>query len=270
MPGVNRVIRLDAIVRDRLPVWDRMPSMLRGGVLAVLRQLTRLNDIEALLIAHKDARGAAFIDAFFKALDFSCSVSSGDKARIPATGRLIVVANHPLGAMDALALLRTILDVRPDVRVVVNQTLTQVGSLAENFLPFDMFSARPRKSQLAAIEQALREEAALLIFPAADVSRRTTAGLRDRSWLPGAVRLACKHRAPLLPVFIGGRNSRTFYVVSFFSRTLEVLLLPRQIFYQRGKTVSLTIGNLIPATDPAPPATIDWLRQRVYELAGKS
>ena len=263
-------ILLDEILRDRFPAWDGMPWILRAGALAMVGWLTRMDDIEALLASHAEKRGGAFLDDVFEDLDFSWLVSSCDNARIPSEGRLVIVANHPLGAMDALALLRAVLDVRSDVRVVVNELLMHVGSLAGHFLPFDMFSARPRKSDVVAMGRALEQEAALLIFPSGDVSRLTTAGLWDRSWFRGAAHLACKYHAPVLPVFIGGRNSWVFYVLSFFSRTLAVLLLPRQIFRQRGRTIPLTIGDLIPAKVFAQSAQITLLRKHVYQLGNNS
>ncbi|MGH9173996.1 MAG: 1-acyl-sn-glycerol-3-phosphate acyltransferase [Vicinamibacterales bacterium] len=248
-----------------------MPLLLRRRALALVRRLTRIDEIDDLLASHADTHGAAFLDTIFAHLDFSVRVSSCDNARIPAKGRLIIVANHPLGAMDALALLRVVLDVRSDVHVVVNQLLMQVESLTDHFLPFDMFAARPRKKDVAAMRRALEREAALLIFPSGDVSRMTRAGLRDRRWFGGAAHLAHKYDAPVLPVFIGGRNSWLFYPISFLSRTIGVLLLPRQIFRQRGKTLRLRIGDPIPARAFSESAMsrsvqIERLRQHVYEL----
>lgn len=263
-------IRLDEVLRDRLPVWNRIPSILHAAALALVRRLTRIDDVEALVALQAEKRGATFIDGFFEDLGFSCVVSEADKARIPAEGRVVIVANHPLGAMDALALLRTVLGVRSDVRVVANELLMHVDGLAGHFLPFDMFAARPRKSHVAAFGRALEREEALLMFPSGDVSRLTPSGLRDRTWLRGAAHLACKHHAPVLPVFIGGRNSWVFYVLSFVSRTVAALLLPRQVLHQRGRAIKLTIGDLIPATMFAQAAQADALRTHVYAIGQRA
>jgi putative hemolysin len=231
-----------------------------------VRRLTRIDDVEALVAAHAEKRAVAFIDHFFEDLNFSYFVSDGDKARIPGAGRLVIIANHPLGAMDALAVLRTVLDVRSDIQVVSNELTQHVSSLAEHLLPFDMFSARPRKSHVAAMGRVLERDAALLIFPSGEVSRLTAAGVRDRPWFRGAAHLAHKYQAPVLPVFIEGRNSWIFYLLSFFSRTITVFLLPRQIFRQRGKTIRLTIGDPIPAAALPADAGVEMLRTNVYQL----
>jgi putative hemolysin len=259
-------ISLDEILRDRLPAWNKIPRVLHAGALALVRRLTRIDDVEALVAAQAEKRGATFIDGFFEDLDFSYVVSDADKARIPAAGRVVIVANHPLGAMDALALLRTVLGLRSDVRVVANELLMCVDGLAGHFLPFDMFAVRPRKSQVAAFGRALEREEALVMFPSGDVSRLTSSGLRDRTWLRGAAHLAYKHHASVLPVFIGGRNSWVFYVLSFLSRTVTALLLPQQIFHQRGRAIRLTIGDPIPATMFAQATQLDALRTHVYAM----
>ncbi len=259
-------ISLDEILRDRLPAWNKIPPILHAGALAVVRRLTRMDDVEALVASQADKRGAAFIDGLFEDLDFSYVVSDADKARIPAAGRVVIVANHPLGAMDALALLRTVLSLRSDVRVVANELLMRVDGLAGHFLPFDMFAAQPRKSHVAAFGRALEREEALVMFPSGDVSRLTRSGLRDRTWLRGAAHLAHKHHAPVLPVFIGGRNSWVFYVLSFLSRTVTALLLPRQVLHQRGRGIRLTIGEPIPATMFGRTEQVDALRTHVYAI----
>jgi len=259
-------ISLDEILRDRLPAWNRIPRILHAGALALVRRLTRIDDVEALVASQAEKRGAAFIDGLFSDLDFSYVVSDADKARIPVAGRVVIVANHPLGAMDALALLRTVLGRRSDVRVVANELLMRVDGLAGHFLPFDMFAAHPRKSHVAAFGRALEREEALVMFPSGEVSRLTASGVRDRTWLRGAAHLAYKHHAPVLPVFIGGRNSWVFYVLSFLSRTVTALLLPRQILHQRGRAIRLTIGDLIPDTTFGRAEQVDALRAHVYAI----
>jgi putative hemolysin len=264
------VLWLDEIWLEMFPRWHGMPEIVRAGAIAMARRLTRIDEIDSLLRSHANEHGAAFLDGIFKDLDFSFSVSDGDRARIPSRGRLIIVANHPLGALDALALVRAVLDVRPDVRVVANNLLMHIENLAGHFLPYT-FSARVHRNLVTGIGRALERESALMIFPSGAVSRLTRAGVQDPQWVPGAARLARKYNAPVLPVFIGGRNSWSFYALAPLSPTLAMLLLPRQIFLQRGRTLRLKIGESIPATvfaeSPFEPCDeIGRLREHVYRL----
>ena len=69
--------------------------------------------------------------------------------RIPARGRLLVVANHPSGALDALALLHCVGRVRRDVRIVANDLLSLVEALDGLLLPVRILGGRPSEQSLA-------------------------------------------------------------------------------------------------------------------------
>ncbi|OYV66307.1 MAG: hypothetical protein B7Z72_11580, partial [Gemmatimonadetes bacterium 21-71-4] len=62
---------------------------------------------------------------------------------------------HVLGGLDGLAVLRALLEVRSDVRVVANELLAELPGLNELLLPYGVFSRRPQKERLAAIGEAL-------------------------------------------------------------------------------------------------------------------
>ena len=64
---------------------------------------------------------------------------------IPATGRVLIVANHPLGGLDGLALLRLIGLIRRDVLIVVNELLLNIKPLKGVFLPIDVFGQDTKK-----------------------------------------------------------------------------------------------------------------------------
>lgn len=81
-----------------------------------------------------------------------------------------MVANHPLGMQDALALLQLIGSVRLDVSILGNDWLATVPQLGRLRLPVDVFG-KGAASQLRGIYRALDDGQALIIFPAGEVSR---------------------------------------------------------------------------------------------------
>src|SRR3546814_6987379 len=87
--------------------------------------------------------------------DWSSDVCSSDlddgAARIPAKGRLLIVANHPSGALDALALLDLVGKVRRDVRIVANDVLSLVEPLSELLLPLRILGGNAGADRLRAI-----------------------------------------------------------------------------------------------------------------------
>jgi putative hemolysin len=215
--------------------------------MALGERLFHLREVRAFLAEHSEARSAELLDEIFERLDVSLSIALRDRMRIPAEGRLVVVANHPLGGLDGLAVLRAILEVRPDVRIVANEILAELPGLSDLFIPYDVFSRHPQKDRLAVIDGALDRGEAVIFFPAAEVARPSWHGIRERRWRRGAVRFARTHSAPVLPVWVRARNSFWFYLASLVNRSASMLLLPHELFNKGGCTIVLKVGDPIPA-----------------------
>ncbi|MFH7467804.1 hypothetical protein RA282_28390, partial [Pseudomonas syringae pv. tagetis] len=79
-------------------------------------------------------------------------------AKIPATGRLLIVANHPSGALDALALLDAVGRIRRDVRIVANDLLGAIAPLQDLLLPVRILGGKAQRGSLHAVEEALAAE----------------------------------------------------------------------------------------------------------------
>src|SRR5579859_7639283 len=66
-------------------------------------------------------------------------VDATDQARIPATGPVVVVANHPYGMLDGAILTVLLTRVRPDVKVLTNFVLGDVPELQKHCIFVDPF-----------------------------------------------------------------------------------------------------------------------------------
>tara|TARA_R100000005_G_scaffold5644_1_gene2767 strand:+ start:6693 stop:8420 length:1728 start_codon:yes stop_codon:yes gene_type:complete len=221
---------------------------------------------------HPDLQGMEFVDRVLQYFDFTLKVPARELGRVPASGRVIIVANHPLGSLDGLALLQQVGRIRQDVKVVANELLTAIKPLDPLLLPVhNMGGGTPRKN-LQRIREHVEAEGALIIFPAGEVSRFGVKGVKDGAWNPGFVRIADAARAPVLPVYVAGRNSIFFYSLSFLSRPLSTLWLVREMFKQEHNTVSARVGAPIPwgnyrQASSSPPVLADLFRRHVYRLA---
>jgi len=192
-------------------------------------------------------RGFDFVEEVLRYFDFDLRLKEQERARIPSTGRVVIAANHPIGSLDGLALLKLVRSVRPDVKVVANELLTAIGPLHDVLLPVaNMGTAGSARDNLKAIKEHLLADGALIIFPAGEVSRLSPGGVRDCEWQSGFVKLASSTRSPILPVYVAGRNSLFFYSLSALARPLSTLWLVREMFKQSHNTVDARIGRPVP------------------------
>ncbi len=240
-------IDIRATIEQKNPeFFKKYPHFLSSLFIKGLERIIKVEEINAFLRKHGHVRGIAFIDELFEALDFTYMVSHKDIHKIPAEGRVILVANHPLGALDGLSLLKAVSEVRKDVKIIANDVLMNLENLSDYFLPYDVFTHRMQKAQVQRIAQALQDEQAVIFFAAAEVSRLGWKGIKDPAWLNGPVFFAKKYKVPILPVYFRAKNSFLFYLVSLFSKKLSMFLLPREIFKKRGKSIRMIIGDPIP------------------------
>ena len=84
---------------------------------------------------HPNLSDFDFVDAVLRYFDFDIRLREQERLRIPSEGRIVVVANHPIGSLDGLALLNLIRKIRPDVKVVANSVLSAIKPLGPLLLP---------------------------------------------------------------------------------------------------------------------------------------
>ncbi|ORJ50276.1 GNAT family N-acetyltransferase [Kluyvera intermedia] len=212
----------------------------------LLRRLLYEQEFQQFAANHPHLKGLDMVEQVLEHLQIRCTIPAYDLEQIPEQGPLVIIANHPTGTLDGLALMYAVSRVRRDVKVVTNRMLSHLEPLSSLFIPVDnMGGGRTRKASLQQMEAQLQNGGALIFFPAGEVSRLTRKGIRDGKWHPGFIKLATKFRAPLLPVWINARNSPLFYASALLSDTLPMLLLMQQMFRRRGTPLPITIGQRI-------------------------
>ncbi|MCA2024976.1 lysophospholipid acyltransferase family protein [Enterobacter sp. K16B] len=231
---------LDSVLDDlwpqaRLAPWQK----------SLLKRLFYEDEFQQFAAAHRHLKGLDMVEQVLEHLDIVCTISARDLEQIPEHGPLVIIANHPTGTLDGLALLYAVSRVRRDVKVVTNRMLTHLEPLSSLFIPVDNMGGRTAKTSLVQMEQHLQNAGVLIFFPAGEVSRPTRKGIRDKKWHPGFIKLAGKLRVPLLPVHIQAHNSLLFYASTLLSPTLSMLLLMQQMFRRRHSQLPIKIGQQI-------------------------
>lgn len=236
--------RLEQQLERRYPHWfaGRRASLTRP-LLRTLGRWSRFDEIGDFLARNGDRRDFEFITAALEFLQADYRVDPQALASIPASGRLLIVANHPSGALDALALLDAVGRVRRDVKIVANDMLSLLEPLSGLLLPVRVFGGGAGAESLRAIDQALAAEQCVIVFPAGEVSRLGLRGVRDSRWRQGFVRFARHSGAPVQPIRIVARNSALFYGASALYKPAATALLAREMFSRR--RLELRIGPML-------------------------
>lgn len=258
---------LEQHLRQSHPAWFRgRRGHIARRLLQGFSRWSRLPEAEAFLDAHGDLRGLAFVRAALGFLGVGETVDAASLAAIPAAGRLLIVANHPSGALDALALLDAVGRVRPDVKIVANDLLSSLLPLSDLILPVRVFGGPTGGERLRAIEDALEREQCVIVFPAGEVSRLRLQGVRDPRWRKGFVHFARRTGAPVLPVRVEARNSALFYGASALFKPAGTALLAREMFVRGRRSLRLHVGRCLRIDDVDAQTALRRVRRALYAL----
>ncbi|MBC23074.1 MAG: glycerol acyltransferase [Phycisphaerae bacterium] len=209
-------------------------------------------------------------------LDLRVDMPEEDLLRIPEQGPLVIVANHPFGAVDAISLMTVLARRRTDVKIIVNRMLGQIELIEDYLFNVDIFSSQQDGWENAgAIRDAIRwvrDGGVLLLFPAGEVSHLSlkTRKVSDPPWNVNAARLIQLTRAPVVPIYFDGANSRVFQAAGLIHPRLRTALLPREMFKKKGRSIRMRIGHEIDRSvlqrHSDPRDLIRLLRVRTYVL----
>lgn len=198
--------------------------------------------------------------------------------RIPETGPLVIVANHPFGILDGMAMGRILSARRPHFRIIAHKIFHKARELEEIILPISFDETKAAQAvNLETRRRALEYLAgggAIGIFPGGTVStsKRPFGWPMDPVWRNFTARLVSRSGAAVVPVFFHGANSRVFQIASHLHPTLRVALLIKEFGARVGGAIQASIGAPLPAeairaraSDSG--ALMDYLRDETYALS---
>ena len=244
----------------------------RRWIVRLLNRLLHVDEINEGLALNYDKEGADCAQGIMDYLQVTVNLKNAE--RIPKEGNPIIVANHPLGGPDGLALIAAVGKVRKDIIFPVNDFLMYVKRLQSVFVPIDKVHGNRNTS--AGINAAFAGDNILLYFPAGMCSRRIQGKIVDLEWKSTVVKKAIQHHRDIIPVHIEARNRWRFYTIANWRKRLgikfnfEMALLPGEMFAQRGKTFTMTVGEPIPwqTFDDGTPTKV-WaqrLHDKIYTI----
>jgi putative hemolysin len=163
-------------------------------------------------------------------------------------GPLVLIANHPFGIADGIAVLSLAEQIRRPYRILLNADFMRVPEVQPLGLPIDFSETkaaleRNLKSRAEA-RRLLKEGVTIIIFPAGGVatSERPFGKAEELPWKLFTARLIQKSSATVLPVFAEGQNSPLFHFVSRYSLSIRLGLLVSEFRHRVGKPIQLHVG----------------------------
>lgn len=239
----KKFIDVSKVIAEKAPKLKKwMPKF----ALVWLKNKLHEDEINQLMHELKDEYGLEFNK---KGLEkFGAKIETINQELVPKTGGIIVAANHPLGGLDGMALIKAVGDVRKDVRFVVNDVLDNLKNYGDVFVGVNKITSTSARS-LRVMENILISEDAVIFFPAGLVSRKQKGSIKDLPWKKSFVTQAIDHKRQIVPVFIEGQNSKFFYRFANLRKrigikaNIEMLFLPDEMFKQKGQTIKIHFGK---------------------------
>ncbi len=245
-----------------------------GFVIRWIERVVRQDDVNGFMSRHKDDDSFMFSKGVVEEFKLKLNLRGAEKI-LPPPQSCIFASNHPLGGLDAIAIIHLFKDIRPDIKFIVNDLLMNVSALKDRFIGVNKVGKNATIS-LKKIEQQFASGSATFIFPAGLVSRKRKGEIEDVEWKKTFIAKAKKYNNPVIPVHIDGRLTNRFYWLANVRKFLgiklniEMFSLVDELFKQQNVKIDIVIG------DPVAPETFtkdrtdkEWaqrVKEKVYQL----
>jgi putative hemolysin len=242
------------------------------GKLRLLRRIRRFEQSEKV-------EGQAFWPKALASMGIELGTPADQVARIPPTGPLIVVSNHPHGLVDGMVMAELIGRVRTDYKILTRSLLANIKEVTDFMIPVP-FPHEPDSLQkgLEMRNEAmgvLAKGGVIVLFPAGAVANSPGWWGRavEQEWHPFTAKMIQKSGATVIPIYFPGQNSRLYQIACHLSPTLRQGLLVHEVAYALDKPQSPVIGHPFARDDIAkwsgnPRGFMEWLREQTLALGG--
>ena len=253
-------------------IYERAPQLVQSSLWPMLRPL-----LYEILGYRKARRMADAIGAMggVEAMDYVSSllqvrVTLDHPERLPTTGKVVIVSNHPTGIADGIAMRDGLLPLRQDLCFFANADAHRVcPGFDDVLIPVEWVEEKRTREKarmtLKRAQEAFEAERAIMIFPAGRLAVRGEDGrLEDPDWMPSAISLARKYDAPVLPIHLTGPYPHLFQFFNRFSRELRDITLFHELLNKRRGQFGITIGGLIAPSDLGHDSALATLAIKAY------
>jgi len=271
MPIKSTVLDYDDI-RKMVPFFEGKEKLVNK-----LLHWVAMDKVNESHFRHMKTPGVPFAHNLLADIGVDIQVSNKQVLENLPNGAFITVSNHPFGALDGIALIDLVGQIRPDFKVMVNMILNHIGALRPNFIPVDALASNDPEKRAVSVKgiadamRHVKQGHPLGFFPAGAVSKLTW-GMRiqDREWQPSVIKIIQKLKVPVIPIYFHGHNSWIFVALGMIDWRLRTLRLPTEVYMERNHHFRISIGDPISPEEQAKFGTPEelgkFLKQQTYNL----
>lgn len=234
-------------IRKMVPFFDGKKRLVN-----FLLKLLSVDKVNWIHDHNCDTPGVPFTAGLLNDLNITLRIDNEERLDNLPEGSFITVSNHPLGALDGIALIKIVGERRPKFKVMVNMVLNYISAMRPNFIAVDaLASSDPKKKAVSmqgikAAMMQVRSGEPMGFFPAGAVSKlNRSLHIEDREWQPTIIRLIKQMKVPVVPIYFHTRNSWWFTFLGMVSWQLRTLRLPAEVFRKKNATMHISIGETI-------------------------
>lgn len=242
----EKFIDVERIIADKKP---GLAKSLPRFVVRYLKRILHQREINEIIRENHDLKNEAFCKDIVHR--FRLKLKTEGLENIPEQGGVILACNHPLGGMDAMALVDVVSSRRKDITFIVNDILMNLTNLKDLFVGVNKLGSNVKESLLK-VNEAFASDRAVFVFPSGLVSRKQKGVVRDKPWKKTFVSQSKRNQKAVIPVHIQGELSPFFYRLANLRRFLgirvniEMLYLVNELFKQKNREIRITFGKPIP------------------------
>lgn len=246
---------IDTLIAERAP---RLFGPTLGGRLArrLLYPFLGYRQAVALADAMQGRSGFEALEVVSETLHLALEVTGAEY--LPRAGPALLVANHPTGIADGIAVFDLLKAVRPDFMIFANRDAVRIAPALEDvIIPVEWRASERSRARmretLSGTRRAFAEGRLVVVFPSGRLAYRDRGQLRERPWQSTALSLARRHQVPIIPMHLGAQNSPVFYGTARLSDQLRDITLFYEVMNKKGAAYRMTLA---PPLAPEP-----WLAE---------
>ncbi len=235
---------------------SKFPSLkgkVPGFVISYLRRIVHEDEVNLIFREYGHLWGLDFAETVLRDY-FKVKIDVSGREKLPENGRVIFASNHPIGSIDGMVLMVLLGRHYGDVKVPVNDVLMNVDNLEGFFIPVNKVQGQGQERRMSSmLNEVLEGDAPVLFFPSGQCSRRQSDGtIRDNDWKKSFVAKARECHRDVVPLHYDGQLSRFFLNLAYYRKkfgiktNIEMLYLVDEMFKQKNKNYTVTIGDAIP------------------------